>query len=224
MAFSFVQSIDTYSTSNLQLTGVGAGNLLVAFVSAQATLASITVSGGGTWTALTEFRNTVYSTFARLYYCLSATGGNSTFSLSGSPSDGGWVVLEFSKSGSASFDSLTTSSQDLNLTTFSSGNITINNNNSLMVACLADEFDAVGISWDTGWVEQEEDLSHVHSCAYRIIENSGTYTASGTRASASESSALGTVVFYESGASSPTALPRRALDGPFYGSLRGSVR
>lgn len=221
MSFSLIQSIDDYSTNNLALNGVGVGNLLVAFVTAASTLASVDVSGGGTWVGLTQ--QTVNWSFAKLYYCLSATGGNSTFSLSSAPDDGGWGVLEFSKSGTAVYDTLTNATPTSG-TTFSSGNIIIGNNNSLMVSCLGDE-NVFGdtITWDSGWVTQEENLSHLHSCAYRIIASSGTYTASGSRTSISDTMVLSTAVFYEASAES-TARPRRALDGPFYGSLRGSVR
>lgn len=200
MAFAFVQSIDAYNGNNLTLNGVGAGNLLVAFITATATLASITVSGGGTWAALTQSVNSF--SYVRLYYCLSATGGNSTFSLSESASDIGWGVLEFSKSGSAIYDSLTNTTVSYG-TTFSSGNISVGNNNSLGVSCLADEqITPSTLSWDTGWVKQEENLSHVHSCAYRIIASAGTYTASGTRDNSSNLMVMSTVMFYESGGAS----------------------
>lgn len=200
MAFSFIQSSDTYSNGNLTLNGVGSGNLLVVFVSAGATLSSLTVSGGGTWVALTEYKHTVYSTYTKLYYCLSATGGNSTFSLSANPTDVGWGVLEFSKSGSANYQTISNASISSPSTSFTSGNISVTNDNSLMVSCLADEYITNTVTWDANWVEKEENTSHCHSCAYRIISTSGTYTASGTIGASSESMVVSTLIFYESGA------------------------
>ncbi len=209
MSFSFVQSIDIYDTTNLTLNGVGAGNLLVGFVCAASTLASVNISGGGTWVPQTEL--STGNSRVKLYYCLSATGGNSTFSLSGSMTDGGWGVLEFSNSGTAVFDSLT-NTRPPSGTTFSSGNITVGNNNSLMVSCLSDEtVYNQEITWNSEWVKQEESISHLHSCAYRIIVSSGTYTASGSRLSSSNDMALSTLVFYESGAAATASLPIRPI-------------
>jgi hypothetical protein len=221
MSFEFIQSIDAYNGNDLTLNGVGSGNLLVAFVAQASSTAATSVSGGGTWVGLTGASLDV--SYVKIFYCLSATGGNSTFSLANPGSDTGWGVLEFSAADSIAYESVTNATSVASTTDFSSGNITVGNNASLMVAALSDETVISNATWGTGWVEQEENLDHYHGAAYRSIATAGTYTASGTRATSTNSWALSTVVFYEVGGS-PTALSRRALSGPFYGSLRGSVQ
>src|SRR5574343_199354 len=60
-------------------------------------------------------------------------------------------------------------------------------------------------------------------CIYRTTSSTGSYDPVATHTTASAGLGVGIAIKGVTAASS-TALPRRAIDGPFYGSLRGSVR
>lgn len=182
MAFGApVQTANSYPAANISLTTT-TGNLLVAFCSGAGTLASSTVSGGGTWTAETQYTSTV-TAWARIYHCLSATGGSSTFTLGSEPSDAGWAMHEYGvPTGGCTFDA-GNGHVDNDTSSFTSGDITpTGSGDELLVAIVADESGGSALTWGSSFTGRVADTNHYHWTADRIVTNpSGSYAATGTR-------------------------------------------
>lgn len=93
-----------------------------------------------------------------------------------------------------------------------------------LVVCGFSSIDDFGtFSAGSGWTATNQTNLAPSTCGvYRAADTAGAYDPTGTVTSSRQYSAIGIAII--GAASASTGLPRRALDGPFYGSLRGSVR
>jgi len=99
------------------------------------------------------------------------------------------------------------------------GSITIPTNGGFL-GVLSNSNPSFSVTWSNATNDINQLLSFRFSTAYSTTAGSTTITAYNTVNSTDGS--LGYVIFTP--AAAVTALPRRALDGPVYGSLRGSIR
>jgi len=179
----FVQSGSTYSTNSITLTGVSAGNLLVAFVSTNNnSLANTSISDnkGNTWNALTN-RLTSGGNYMRVYYAMNAAAGDTTISVTNPVGDFGWSVHEYS--GIAMSNALDVEgfySNEGDTETFTSGQITTTNAHDLLVSIVANESNSSAITWTGSFNERTEETDHEHSTADRVVTSTGNYEATGT--------------------------------------------
>lgn len=206
MALTFYQETGADSSANLSLT-TQAGALLVATCVGNSTMAASTVSGGGTWaTGLTQAVSGDSVTYIRKFYCLSATGGASTFVFNSPPSYPGWKIKEFRGATTWALDKSAQAGSPGTSVTWSSGNVTTTQANSVLVggwANLLHDYTA----WDAGWT----DVSHSTLCmaqADRIVTSTGTYAASGTCPTADSSGWVAAIAtFYDAGGGAASILP-----------------
>ncbi|MGO9444135.1 MAG: hypothetical protein ACLPXB_05070 [Thiobacillaceae bacterium] len=213
MAFSLYQQTTNYSNGSINLTTL-AGDLLVAFVSGcDGTNEGTTVSGGGTWHSLPFSKWTVGTQVGGLLcYCLSATGGASTFSLTNPPNnDCGWGIKEFKGASAWALDlhsegSATTSNS------ISSGAVNTNHAVELLVAFFADETNNIS-SWSSSWINASDtELNAIHYDNFidGVVTSQGSYAATGTNSTTYLSGhtwICNIASFYDSGGGSSSAFP-----------------
>jgi len=164
-----------------------AGNLLVAFISGNGDCGSVSVSGGGTWVSLPNINNGASGdelVSGRLFYCLSATGGASTFTLNGPPADAGWGIKEFTGATTWTLDKNSQGYSNNNTSTISSGLINISYANELLVAFWADEVSSSGQpTWSSSWInssDTDDNANHYDSFIDGTVSATGSYSADGT--------------------------------------------
>lgn len=197
MAIAFVQQISTYSGDDLSLTGVGAGNLLVAFVSGTSAPGVGIISGGGTW--VTGGSYNAVGSYMRWYYCLSATGGDTVVAMGTEPGDPGWTLIEFS-GGTFSYSQITGDSA-----TNTTPELTVVSG-ELCVGGLGDEGSMeVPSAWG-GFTNQDYQASHFHGTASKIMSSGGNQAFSVTRG-ASGSIVISMITFTASAGGGATSLP-----------------
>lgn len=136
MSWTFIQSASAASNA-VSLTGVGAGNLIIFYIKHEGTTASgdITVSDGtSNFTGGTYVFHGSGDLGGQMWYLLSANSGNKTYTATFGTSKSFYScdVMEYSYSGTASFDTQNTNSG--NGTTPTTGNITTTGS-TILVAC-----------------------------------------------------------------------------------------
>lgn len=126
------------SSVSVTLTGVTAGNMLVAYAAVDGATApsSGNVTGGGTWTQVdtqtnSDTGNGVGS--AGMWVCPSATGGSTTVTFSGSHIAVALAIAEYTPAGSTTLDTNNQNSSTSGTTTINPGNVTTTNANDVIV-------------------------------------------------------------------------------------------
>lgn len=200
MAIAFVQQASTYSTNNLSLTGVGAGNLLVAFVSAADAVGIGLISGGGTWVSGGTYSSAGVC-YLRWFYCLSATGGNTTVANSFAGTDGGWGLIEFS-GGTFSYSQITGLTD--NTTNPSTASLTVVVG-ELCVGGLADESPGGDPSAWGGFTNPASQPAHYHGTASKVATT--TSQAFGVTRSGVSGTVITMITFTATSGGGGTAVP-----------------
>lgn len=108
-----------------------------------------------------------------------------------------------------------------NADAYTSGTFNSLTNNATIVGFCVDPGFYTVLSAGTGFTIRHSE--HIYS-EDRVLASAGSTSATFTSSKENLQTAVGGFALKPVGTASPTALPRRALDGPFYGSLRGSVQ
>ena len=179
---AFVQSGTVYGTS-LTMTGVTAGNLLIACGNGNSALTSSTITddNSNSWTAMTDhvFAGT---NKIRCFYSNNVNAGDTEITLNSPPGDPGFAVHEYSGiADSSAFGQESANDVGLDAGTFDSHAITTTSSNVLLFGYAGDVQNTVDYTWGGSMTERTETLTHTHSSADRIVTSTGTYSAVGTR-------------------------------------------
>ena len=203
--FSYVQKGGGYNSSNITLT-TNAGSLLVALVAGSGSLdtSSISVGGGGeTWLPLCD---TVVDglSIARMFYCLSAKGGSSTWTWNNPCTDPGWWIMEFA---GATQWALNDHMEGTGGATsdFTSGALTTTVPDALLVGAYASEY-GNWLSWTNYFVDIGGNTAHYDRLAYRAVAAAGSYAATGTKVTTEYWEAF-VGAFYDTGGAGPSFNP-----------------
>jgi hypothetical protein len=180
LALAFFQGTKVYDSTDLSLT-TQAGALLVAWVAGNSALTNTVVSGGGTWVALAAV-GAYQTSYGRMFYCLSATGGASTFSVANPPNDCGWLIKEFRGATTWTLGKSAGAGAPFNSTAWSSGSVTPDANASeCLVGAYGNEQGDLTTWTDANWTDEDANANHWDSFANQIkTPPSGSYAAAGT--------------------------------------------
>jgi hypothetical protein len=171
---TYVNSNSGYDSGPITLSGVTAGNTLVACVSGGGALTSTSLSG---WTALATAGTA--TNFSRCYYLLSASAGNLSIAITSPPSDPGWTVAEYS--GVGGFD--TSTAGDTGMTSpYTTPSITVAQDHSAVIVFVADETANTGaVTWTgSGTVGRQSNTSHAHYLADHVDTSAGSLSTTFT--------------------------------------------
>jgi hypothetical protein len=220
-------SITIPDGTNYLLIGVGCwnGSSTVTTLSAGA----ITI-GGVSATALVSFTNGDGGLPSTIFGVANSGTGSQTFAWDWSGTDsldeGGKIHIR-AYSGVDTADPVRASSavgltQVLQSLSLSSASVEVQTGDVLFAYATVYQTNAVTISWTNATELTESATYNSHVTASAESTTAATYTVTATRSEDLDWMGLAVVVLRAG--SGATALPRRALDGPFYGALRGSVR
>ncbi len=175
---TYVNSNSAYAAGPVTLTGVTAGNLLVALVSGNSSVSTTSLSGSCnvSWVALTAATNGS-NDGARMFYCNNAANGNASITITNPPTDIGWTVHEYTPGTLDTNAETAVSDANENPTT---GNISTSVA-TILVGFLADESGGAAPT-ATGWTSRTAQASHAH-WTYDKAGTAGNQAFNPTRAS-----------------------------------------
>lgn len=207
MAIAYVNSNSGYSGGPITLTGVTAGNLLVAFVCGAGSMATTTLPSG--WVKCTA--RLVGSVGACHWYYPNHPGGDVSATITNAPSDPGWSIHEYS--GADTSDPL----QGEGVFTSESGgnwdttDVATDVADAVLFVSMNDESASMAYSPTGTWNSRTTESGHYHRTIDRIVTSTGTYDSQGTVSGGSETYIVALSVFQgpASGASSTPIFRRR---------------
>lgn len=207
MAISYVNSNSGYSGGPITLTGVTAGNLLVALVCGGGSLADTTLPTG--WVKCTA-RLPGATCGACHWYYPNHPGGNVSATITNAPVDPGWSIHEYSGAdtsdplqGEGYFGSVSGGNWDTT-------DVTTDVANAVLFVSINDEVANMTYSPTGSWNSRTTESSHVHRTIDQIVTSTGTYDSKGTVSGGSETYAVVLSVFQgpAGGASSTPSIPK----------------
>lgn len=184
---AYVNSDDQYDdgtySNDATITGVTSGNVLIMFISGinTQTVTGVSTSSGSTssWASLGTY--TVGGQAVWIYWCTATGTGTVSAKPSGSASDAGYAMHEYSgvetttpQIGTIQGDGGTAD------TDFSTANITTTTTNALLVGIWASETGDRTVTYGSGWTQRINTTGHIHKTVDRVVTSTGNYNFSGS--------------------------------------------
>jgi hypothetical protein len=192
---AWVKDISVYDsniTTNATLATVTSGNFLVMVVTGSdgQSISGVTTTAGSTssWTSAGLIENSTNSAEIAIYWACATGAGTTSAHPTGTASDAGYTMTEYSGVACTSpqIGTLQSAVNSGTTTGFTTGTITASQTHNLLISAWASEEADKTITWGSGWGQKEDVNSHYHKTADKVItDGSGNYTASGSWSSSS---------------------------------------
>lgn len=228
MSFSYIAGVIGTDDGTSTPLNVAAGDLLVAWLPWETSTQNPGLNDGGSnvFTTTNIINNTNNDNWGRFAYKVNASANsNALFVLSGTYQEGCRIhVSQFRPDSgeTVSLDFVTTGNQGSG-SSFASESITSTGNDEVIIVGYKN-YD--GNTFTSAIIDGDA-IDGTISTTWALIGywlKTATISSKQITATVTNSTWVSMVIGFKSEGASATALPRRALDGPFYGSLRGSVR
>lgn len=220
MSFTFVQSGTSLDSNAVSLTGVGAGNLIAIWFKTEGTVGTPTCSDGTSSLTVrsvnTHANNDLHGCFA---YLLSANSGNRTYTFTpgGSPSFQRIIVMEFSLSAAATFDT-DIATADGTSTAPNSGNITTAGTDELVLGGYGEYSDSTLSARLINGSAADANVDASATSMWRRAVNATFTGAASATLSPSAAWICSAIAFQIGGGGGATVYNRKIFDSPIFQS------